>query len=150
MTIVFSFRSADSQYLKIHLWRKRRRERSKNKDRFLCADETIASDWFFARSCNSKNLWYLTADYFFIADSFLTADFFLTADYLALNDFYQSFFVLNASVMIVIENEDICLSHMTLLNSEFEELVCCSKRFCLCRKTRDRYWVSNSTYSCLY
>jgi hypothetical protein len=54
----------------------------------------------------------LIADYFFIAgfftaDSFLTADFFLTADYLALNDFYQSFFVLNASVITVIENENI-------------------------------------------
>jgi hypothetical protein len=134
---------------------KERRERSKNKDRFFCADETIASDWFFARSCNSKNLWYLIANYFlianfFTADSFLTADFFLTADYLAFNDFYQSFFVFNANVMIVIENEDICLSHMTLLSSEFEEFVCCSKRFCLCKKTRDRYWVSNSTYNCLY
>jgi hypothetical protein len=108
-----------------------------------------------ARSCNLKNLWYLIADYFFIADfftadSFLTADFFLTADYLALNDFYQSFFVLNAIVIIVIENEDICLSHITLLSSEFEELVCCSKRFRLCRKTRDKYWISNSTYNCFY
>jgi hypothetical protein len=145
MTIVFSLKNVDSQYLKIHFWRKRRKKRSKNKDRFLCVDETIAFDWFFARSCNLKNSWYLIADYFFIADffaadSFLTADFFLianfflTTDYSALNDFYQSFFVLNVNVKTIVENENICLSQMTLLNNEFEEFVCCSKRFCLCRK----------------
>jgi hypothetical protein len=80
----------------------------------------------------------------------LIAAFFLIADYLALNDFYQSFFVLNANVKTIVENEDICLSQMTLLSNEFEEFVCCSKRFCLCKKTRDKYWISNSTYNCFY
>ncbi len=94
--------------------------------------------------------WLLFIADFFTADSFLTADFFLTANYLALNDFYQSFFVFNANVKTIVENEDICLSQMTLLSDEFEELVCCSKRFCLCRKTRDKYWISNSTYSWFY
>jgi hypothetical protein len=159
MTIVSSFRSADSQYLKIHLWRKRRRKRSKNKDRFLCVDETIVIEWFFARFCNLKK--FLTADYFFIADffiadSFLIADFFLnansflTANYLAYNDFYQSFFVFNASVIIIIENEDIWLFQITLLNNEFEELFVVRKDFVCVKKTRDKYWVLNSTYNCLY
>ncbi len=94
--------------------------------------------------------WLLFIADFFTADSFLIAAFFLIADYLALNDFYQSFFVLNANVKTIVENEDICLSQMTLLSNEFEEFVCCSKRFCLCKKTRDKYWISNSTYNCFY
>ncbi len=104
---------------------------------------------------------FLTTDYFFIADfftadSFLTANFFLNADfflianYLAFNDFYQSFFVFNANVITIIQNEDIWLLQMTLLNSEFEEFFVVRKNFVCVKKTRDKYWISNSTYSCLY
>ncbi len=104
---------------------------------------------------------FLTADYFFIADfftanSFLTADFFLNADffliadYLAFNDFYQSFFVFNASVITIIENENIWLLQMTLLSNEFEEFFVVRKDFVCVKKTRDKYWISNSTYNCLY
>jgi hypothetical protein len=81
---------------------------------------------------------------------FLDCRFLLDCKLLALNDFYQSFFVLNANVITIVENENICLSQMTLLSNEFEELVCCSKRFCLCKQTRDKYWISNSTYNDLY
>ncbi len=93
---------------------------------------------------------FFTADSFLTADFFLNADFFLIADYLAFNDFYQSFFVFNANVITIIENEDIWLLQMTLLSSEFEELFVVQKDFVCVKKTRDKYWVSNSTYSCLY
>jgi hypothetical protein len=93
---------------------------------------------------------FFTADSFLTVDFFLIADFFLITNYFALNDFYQSFFVLNASVKTIVENKSICLLQMTLLNNEFEELVCCSKKICLCKKTRDKYWISNSTYNYFY
>jgi hypothetical protein len=74
----------------------------------------------------------------------------LIANYLAFNDFYQSFFVFNANVITIIQNEDIWLLQMTLLNSEFEEFFVVRKNFVCVKKTRDKYWISNSTYSCLY
>ncbi len=103
----------------------------------------LTADYFFIAN-------FFTADSFLIADFFLNADFFLIADYFALNDFYQSFFVLNANVITIIENEDIWLLQMTLLSNEFEKLFVIRKDFVCVKKTRDRYWVSNSTYSCFY
>ncbi len=103
----------------------------------------LIADYFFIAN-------FFIADSFLIADFFLNADFFLIADYFALNDFYQSFFVLNANVITIIENEDIWLLQMTLLSSEFEELFVVRKDFVCVKKTRDKYWISNSTYSCLY
>jgi hypothetical protein len=133
MTIIFSFKDADSQYLKIIFNEKKEKSVSKTKiDFFVLTKRSLLID-FSRVFVIWENSWYLIADYFlhadfFTADSFLTANFFLTAhffltaDYLALNDFWQSFFVLNVNVIIVVENENIWLFEMTLLSNEFEEL----------------------------
>jgi hypothetical protein len=76
----------------------------------------------------------------FIYDwEFLIADSFLIANFFAFNDFLQLFFIFNANVKTIIENKDIRLLEIILLNNEFEEVVCCSKRFCTCKMTRDKY-----------
>jgi hypothetical protein len=45
MTIIFFFKNVDFQYLKVFIFdEKEKKKRLKNKNRFLCVDETIVFD----------------------------------------------------------------------------------------------------------
>jgi hypothetical protein len=90
----------------------------------------------------------LRVDFFLNADFFLIADF-LTVDILASKTFDSRslFFMQTWKQSSKMKIFDYSKKHYWTAN--LKNFVCCSKS-CLCRKTRDWYWVSNSTFSYRY
>jgi hypothetical protein len=180
MTIVSFLRSVDSQYLKIILAKKKKRtleDRFLCSDETIAFDWVFV--WRCNLKKKILILWFFTADSFFTADFFLTADSFWLQISSWLQIFFDCRFLLDCRFFLdcrflldcrlfcverlstivlcslcrretVVENEDIRLFKETLLNNEFEELFLLLEKSCLCEKTRDRYWILNSTYNCRY
>jgi hypothetical protein len=155
MTIIFFLRSADSQYLKIHFWRKKEEKSAQRtkidffvltKRSFLTCFSRVLAIWKFLKlDCE-----------LFLHRRFSSLQILSWLQIFSwLQIILRSTIFINRSLFLIRTREqwskmkifDYLKWHYWVANSK--NFVCCSKRFFLCKKMRDKYRKSNSTYCCL-